>query len=55
MDDEQCAHRVRRATAAEQMKDCCGDRYESNVEYACTCGTKACRACMESHLFEVHR
>lgn len=54
MDTQQCPHTVRRATAKESKKDCCGDRYERNVAYVCACGEKGCESCISCHLLEVH-
>jgi hypothetical protein len=51
---KRCPHKVRKATRREAEKDCCGDRYECNVAYACACGEKGCRSCMSDHLMEMH-
>lgn len=45
-------HRIRPATEAERRGDCCGDRYERNVAWVCSCGVRGCEACIKRHLFE---
>ena len=47
-------HKVRRASKIDQAEDCCGDRYECNIEFRCSCGVKGCRSCMEEHLWNLH-
>lgn len=53
--DEKREHAIRRATPKERQQDCCGDRYESNIEFVCKCGEKLCRSCMSDHLIRAHR
>lgn len=47
-------HIVREANEQEGKEDCCGDRVESNVDFVCSCGLKACEYCMKSHLLSLH-
>ncbi len=47
-------HLIRLATKEEAKIDCCGDRYECNVDYVCSCGEKSCRSCMMRHIFSFH-
>jgi hypothetical protein len=48
-------HIVRKANKKEAERDCCGDRYECNVDYVCSCGKHACISCMERHIFDLHK
>jgi len=47
-------HIIRRANKEEAKQDCCGDRYECNVEYVCSCGYKGCVSCAKEHIFDLH-
>jgi hypothetical protein len=47
-------HLVLDASEEEKKHDCCGDRYLCNVTHVCSCGMKACRSCIESHLLQLH-
>jgi hypothetical protein len=51
---EQSQHIVRPATEEELKEDCCGDRYECNIKFVCSCGKRACDSCMKSHILKLH-
>jgi hypothetical protein len=47
-------HIVFPATGREQRQNCCGDRYQCDVVYRCSCGLLACMSCMNKHVLKLH-